>query len=98
MITRIVRLHFQEDKLETFRSIFQNSYPRIRDFPGCHKLELMRDPKDPTVLYTFSLWESDEHLQAYRKSELFGSVWPRTKALFAGKPEAFSMERVELTE
>lgn len=57
----------------------------------------MRDPKDPTVLYTFSLWESDDHLQAYRNSELFLAVWPRTKALFAGKAEAFSMERVELT-
>ena len=61
-------------------------------------MDLKRDPKDTTVLYTYRLWESDEHIQTYRKSELFGSVWPRTKALFAGKPEAFSMERVELTE
>jgi len=36
------------------------------------------------------MWESEEALNAYRKSELFGSVWPKTKACFANPAEAWS--------
>ena len=79
------------DKVDDFLDIFNASKSRIRHFPGVHSLELLRDFKSPNVFYTLSLWESQEALDAYRHSELFGSVWPRTKALFAGPPQAFSL-------
>ena len=38
--------------------------------------------------FTFSHWESEADLNAYRESALFGEVWPKTKALFYDKPQA----------
>ncbi|MCB0838871.1 MAG: antibiotic biosynthesis monooxygenase [Bacteroidetes bacterium] len=95
MIIRIVRMEFQEDKIEEFQGIFENSKHKIRNFPGCLHLELHRDKHSPWVRYTYSIWESEEKLNNYRYSELFASVWPQTKALFSAKPMAFSLEKIE---
>ncbi|MEM7369088.1 MAG: antibiotic biosynthesis monooxygenase [Bacteroidota bacterium] len=95
MITRIVRMEFQPHQLPTFRNIFDQSKASIRAFPGCHHLELHQDPHAAHILYTYSLWESEVALDQYRKSELFGKVWPKTKALFAAKPIAYSLHLLE---
>ena len=91
MITRIVRMEFQPEKVDAFLEIFNENKKMIRHFPGVHHLELHRDLNQQNVFYTYSLWDNQEALDAYRHSELFGSVWPRTKALFAKKPQAFSL-------
>lgn len=95
MLVRIVRMTFQEDKLMAFHAIFDASKQQIRSFPGnCH-LELLRDPDQPNVRMTYSLWSSAEALEAYRKSELFRTTWAATKALFAERAVAFSGVKLE---
>ena len=59
-------------------------------------LELLQDKNFPNIFSTYSYWESENHLNTYRDSELFEEVWASTKVLFAEKPIAFSSERVEL--
>jgi heme-degrading monooxygenase HmoA len=53
---------------------------------------LLRFTDDPRVLFTLSIWENPEALEAYRRSELFQNTWAKTKALFAEKAEAWSVE------
>ena len=93
MITRIVRMEFQSDKVEEFLAIFNESKHLIRHFPGVHHLELHRDAKIPHVFYTYSIWEGEDALETYRHSELFQSVWAKTKACFGGKPLAYSLHK-----
>ena len=93
MITRIVRMEFQPDKIEEFLAVFNSAKQQIRHFPGVHHLELHRDAKLPHVFYTYSIWEGEEALEAYRNSPLFQSVWEKTKVLFAGKPLAYSLKK-----
>ena len=90
-IRRIVRMTFKPENLPLFLKIFHDSKEQIRAMKGCRHLELWQDLHAPHVCSTFSIWESEEHLNAYRNSELFGKVWPNTKALFAEKPNAFSV-------
>ncbi|MCJ8164683.1 antibiotic biosynthesis monooxygenase [Pontibacter sp. E15-1] len=94
MIVRIVRMTFREDKTGEFLKIFRNSKEKIGAFEGCNHVELLQDINHPNVYSTYSLWDSEEHLNNYRDSELFGQVWKATKALFADKPQAWSHERV----
>ena len=82
---------FREDKVPDFLEIFRNSRERIRSMDGCLHLELMKDPEHENILTTYSRWESEIALNAYRNSALFGDVWPATKALFKEKPVAFSL-------
>ncbi|MBD2757839.1 putative quinol monooxygenase [Spirosoma validum] len=95
MLVRIVRMTFQEDKLPDFHTIFDNSKYKIRAFPGNHHLELLRDPDQPNVRMTYSLWESADALEAYRQSELFRATWAATKVLFSDRAVAFSGESLE---
>lgn len=95
MLVRIVRMTFQEDKLDAFHAIFDESKRHIRAFPGNHYLELLRDPDQPNVRMTYSLWESADALDAYRRSDLFRRTWASTKALFSERAIAFSGETME---
>lgn len=95
MLVRIVRMTFEEDKLPDFHALFNQSKHRIRSFPGNRHLELLHDPDNPGVRMTYSLWNSDDDLDAYRQSELFRTTWAATKVLFAEKPVAFSGEIIE---
>ncbi|GAB4021946.1 putative quinol monooxygenase [Spirosoma koreense] len=96
MLTRIVRMTFQEDKLADFHTIFDRSKHHIRAFPGNHHLELLYDPDHPNVRITYSLWASADALEAYRQSDLFRTTWVASKALFAERPIAFSAVRLEI--
>ncbi len=82
---------FDPERVDDFLAIFQESAPRIRAFPGCVHLELWRELPDSNILFTYSHWEGPEALEAYRQSDLFRTTWAKTKVLFAGKPEAWSV-------
>ncbi|MGV6844854.1 MAG: putative quinol monooxygenase, partial [Lutibacter sp.] len=62
---------------------------------GCRLLELNRDINNPSIFFTYSYWESENHLNQYRKSELFKEVWSHTKIYFNDKPEAWSVKKLE---
>lgn len=94
MLIRYVRMTFQEDKVEDFLKVFDESKEKIRAMQGCRYLELMRDVNQPTVFMTHSHWLSEDDLNNYRDSELFKSTWAKTKPLFADKPLAFSVESI----
>jgi len=87
-------MHFEESKTEAFVEIFNASKIAIRNMPGCMYLSLHIDHSDASVYYTLSKWQSDEDLQNYRNSQLFASTWAATKALFAGKPQAWSLDPI----
>ena len=92
MFTRIVKMSFQEDKVDQFLANFDKNKALIRGFSGCHQLKLLRDKTSPNVFFTYSIWESEEHLEAYRNSDLFKGVWANTKILFNDKPAAWSVD------
>ena len=58
-----------------------------------HHLQLLTDTEDPYCYTTLSHWEKESDLEAYRKSELFGSVWGRVKSLFSERTQAYSLEK-----
>lgn len=96
MIKRVVKMTFQPDKTETFlQDVFEASKSKIRAFPGCQSMELLRDTTAPNILFTLSVWDSEAALNTYRSSELFQSTWAKTKALFADKAQAWSMELLD---
>jgi len=91
MIVRIVRMTFIPVQVPVFLALFHASESRIRQQPGCRHLELWQDANDPAIYCTYSHWDNADALNAYRKSALFGEVWPATKRLFAAPPVAFSV-------
>lgn len=94
MIKRIVKMGFKPEHIEDFKLIFKNNWQHIKGFKGCQHVELLQDKNNPSVFFTYSLWDSEESIENYRNSELFNNVWSATKVLFNTKPEAWSVEEV----
>jgi len=95
MIVRIVRMTFQEDRVEDFLENFEKNKQSIRNFPGCDHLELWQDENEKNIFLTYSHWKNEEALNQYRDSELFKTVWSFTKTLFAARPIAFSSKKLQ---
>ena len=93
MIIRIVRMHFTEAGVEEFLDLFNKNKIAIRNSPGCTHLELLKDVEDAFTYTTLSHWTDEQSLEAYRKSEVFSSVWGRVKTLFAERSQAFSLTK-----
>lgn len=95
MIVRIVIMTFQEDKVNDFLALFETIKKNIRGFEGCQHMELLQENEKKNVYVTYSIWESELHLDAYRTSEFFEDTWRKTKALFADKPKAISLVKTD---
>ena len=98
MIRRIVKMSFHPDKVETFKKVYSANWNRIRTFDGCTHLELLQDEFNPSIFFTYSLWESEEHLQRYRKSDVFATVWSATKMHFNERPEAWTVKLLDFDQ
>lgn len=96
-ITRLVKMTFRSEAIENFLQLFDSKKHMIRAFPGCNHLELWQDQHNPVVCFTYSRWETTEALEEYRNSSFFEDTWQATKQLFAGKPEAWTVEVKEIS-
>lgn len=94
MFVRIVKMSFDPDKIEEFLDNFHQNKEKIRNFKGCNFLELYQDKKNSNIYFTYSYWESEQDLDFYRNSDLFKTVWAKTKILFNKKPEAWSVDKI----
>jgi len=92
MLVRIVHMYFTQEGVEKFLDIFHENEFTIRHMHGCQHLELLRDVEDRGHFTTLSHWDGPDHLERYRQSPLFKSVWGRVRPLFARKPWACSMQ------
>lgn len=94
MIVRIVRMTFAPNAVDRFRAHFDDVAPRIRAMPGCQHLELWQDVRDPNVCTTYSHWDGEDALDAYRDTDVFREAWAEAKSLFAARPVAHSYKVV----
>jgi len=91
MIKRIVRMTFKPAELAGFFAMFERKKKAIRNFDGCHYLEVFQDKAQSNIVFTYSFWTDEAALNKYRHSELFKATWAETKAKFAEKPLAHTL-------
>ena len=92
MIYRIVKLKFARREMQTIKPLFTAVAPKVRGTDGCTYLEILYDLRDSGKVMTYSRWESEAHLEAYRESEIFRSFWSKIKPDFIKPAEAWSMQ------
>lgn len=95
MIIRIVKMTFKEEVVQDFLDFFETIKDKIIASEGCSHLELLKDEKESNVYFTYSHWESLDHLDDYRNSELFDEIWPKVKEMFSAQPQAHSLYNVD---
>jgi quinol monooxygenase YgiN len=65
---------------------------KIKAFDGCQFLDILQDVNNRNLLFSYSLWDTEEHLDLYRASKFFKETWATIKPWFDDKPEAWSTE------
>jgi len=90
---RIVKLTFKTEHVQEFLTHFESVKNDINNFPGCKGMKLLREQGSSNVFFTYSEWNENKDLDKYRKSELFGEIWPKVKRWFDKKAEAWSVEQ-----
>ncbi len=86
-------MQFKPEYIEAFRALFEERKEKIRTQEGCTHLELLQDINNPCIFFTYSFWDAPQYLEQYRTSAFFDDTWSKTKALFAEKAEAWSVEQ-----
>lgn len=94
MLIRIVKMTIKTEEILSFKEMFDAKKEYIRNFPGCQFLELYQDQDTKNTFFTYSYWNAVSDLENYRHSNLFKGVWAETKLKFAGKPEAWSVDKL----
>lgn len=90
-IQRIVKMTFKSEFCILFEQYFDQIRNQVGNQPGCYGVKLLKDlSPDSGIYFTYSTWVDQKSLDAYRNTELFGEVWPKVKAWFGDKPEAWS--------
>lgn len=95
MLSRLVRMRFQPDQVETFLALYVTMRTKIVSQPGCLSVQLVREIDDPAAFATWSTWESAAALDAYRTSAFFRQYWPQVRVLFRQPAEAISFETID---
>lgn len=89
-LQRIVKLTFRSEHCRDFELFFDEIKNQVGNQPGCSGVKLLKDISQNGVYFTYSNWDNEESLNAYRSTDLFNVVWPKVKEWFAAKPEAWS--------
>lgn len=91
MLVRIVKMQFNEDFVEDFKTLFLSVQPLIANCNGCNEVKLLQHETDLTIFFTISKWQSADDLEHYRNSDLFIATWRKVKPNFKCKAEAWSL-------
>lgn len=85
---------FKAEHCSDFEVFTAEIRPTILSFDGCRHMHVWRDINSPNTYFTYSVWDSEEHLNRYRESDFFKKTWAQTKQWFSERPAAWSVEQI----
>ena len=85
-------MEFQEVELDYFLALFESIKLKVNDTEGCTGMKLLYSEEQPNVVFTYSIWENVEALNAYRNSPFFKDMWADIKPRFSKPAKAWSLK------
>ncbi len=89
MITRIVKLSFQNQYCPHFESMFPKIQQIVFSSKGCKEVKLLKS-MEKGLYFTYSHWDTEQSLEDYRQSDVFKKIWSDFKTNFKDAPQAWS--------
>lgn len=86
-------MSFYPEHTEEFKILFDQYKQEIASAEGCLSLRLLQQ-KNTGTFFTYSEWKEEKFLELYRQSDLFATVWSKTKIMFNARPEAWTTEQL----
>ncbi|MFK7802042.1 MAG: putative quinol monooxygenase [Anaerolineae bacterium] len=93
-IIRVLLTVKPEEKEAFITHLNQEAAAVKQNFSGCEKFGLFIDATDENGFLLYEEWESQQHFNAYRESDLFKQNGAKLFPMMAGKPDSayFSAE------
>lgn len=91
-LTRIVKLSISSSKHVTFEQFFGDKKEIILSFKGFKHVELLKSTGN--IFFTFSIWDDETSLNAYRNFIPFEKNWIKKIHFFSRKPEVWSLDKI----
>ena len=88
-LTRIVKLSISSSKHLSFEQFFGENKKIILSFKGCKHVELLKSSGD--VYFTYSIWDDETSLNAYRNSIPFEKNLDQNKTFFFLKTRSMEL-------
>ncbi|GAB4282635.1 MAG: hypothetical protein Kow0068_07300 [Marinilabiliales bacterium] len=89
MITRIVKMEINEADIDSYLEKVQSVLDKIKSFDGCVSINILNDKEVSNRFFSYSTWESEEKLDAYRNSEWFKQIWSEIRQYFKSPAQAW---------
>ena len=83
-ILRITRGKIRPGTWDEFEAALHDAIEKLGHVPGLISRSLVRNVSDPNEGYAMSVWDSEEAVDHYEKSELAKSVTPMIQSFFTG--------------
>ncbi len=81
-------------KIEEFIQFIEPTMQKIQQFKGCEHLEFLKDKNEKNIFFSYSMWESEDSLENYRKSKLFKEFWATVKQWFVKDTQAWTVDNI----
>ncbi|GAC1538696.1 MAG: hypothetical protein NVS2B7_09880 [Herpetosiphon sp.] len=98
MITRLVEMEIKPEAVQEFLGLYRSVRREIQSQPGCMQVLLVQAIDRPNQFATWSSWEDEAGLEAYRRSSFFRGFWPSVRALFSSPARAQTWRPLEEDE
>ncbi len=80
---RIVSLTILPGMMDEFKKLYiAHSIPALRSAPGCRHVYLLENDKKGDEVFSVTIWESQEHAEAYERSGVFDRLIDLQKHTF----------------
>ncbi len=84
MIKVIAKSLIKDGEIEKVFNLYDELVEKTRLEDGCISYELYKDINDENTLFIIEEWESQEHLEAHKKTEHFTKIVPQISDIRLG--------------
>ncbi len=88
MYLRLLQLKIDERNIEKWENFYdQIATAELQKIPGCRFANLIQSSGEPNEFISMTLWDNQEHAEAYEKSEVFRNLLQQTNPYLAESTE-----------
>ncbi len=94
MITRIIKLHLKPEYVEEFKTYASQVVTDVKAIQGCNMVDILVDKNDHSVWFIYAIWESEYHLNRYRRSKINIEMVRKVKPWLEKEIQAWTVEDI----
>ncbi len=94
MILRVVKMKVDLRKIDAFKLFMDNLHDEKLRLAGCLHFDYFNERQNPSIYYSYTIWEHEKYLKQYKKTEFSKEVLQTLRDLCVEEPQAWTIQNV----